>query len=78
MVERAALVAEVTQALRRSRAAVLAGPRQAGKTTLARGFLGSDSPRYFELENPLDAQRLAEPMATLGPLEGLVVIDEVH
>jgi len=78
MFERAALLAEVAQALRRSRAVVLAGPRQAGKTTLARRFLGPDSPRYFDLENPLDAQRLAEPMATLGPLDGLVVIDEVQ
>jgi hypothetical protein len=78
MIVRPALEHAVARALGRSRAVVLAGPRQAGKTTLARRFLAPDSPRYFDLENPLDAGRLAEPMATLAPLSGLVVIDEVQ
>ena len=78
MIDRPALHARIDRALGRSRAAVLAGPRQAGKTTLARQFLPPDSPRFFDLENPLDARRLAEPMSTLAPLQGLVVIDEVQ
>jgi len=78
MLRRAGLEHDVAVALGRSRAVVLAGPRQAGKTTLARRFLDTDSPRYFDIENPLDARRLAEPMATLAPLQGLVVIDEVQ
>ncbi len=78
MLLRAGLVHAVQTALARARAVVLAGPRQSGKTTLARAFLGPASPRYFDLENPLDAGRLAEPMATLAPLHGLVVIDEVQ
>ena len=78
MQHRAALEAAVRTALGRSRAVVLAGPRQSGKTTLARLFVDPGSPRYFDLENPLDAGRLAEPMATLAPLQGLVVIDEVQ
>ncbi|MEO8627770.1 MAG: ATP-binding protein [Betaproteobacteria bacterium] len=65
-------------ALRRSPAVALLGPRQVGKTTLARQFLQVDSPNYFDLENPLDLARLAEPMATLAPLRGLIVIDEVQ
>lgn len=78
MVPRPALHADLARALARSRAVVLAGPRQSGKTTLARQVLAPDSPNYFDLENPLDAARLAEPMATLGPLQGLIVIDEVQ
>jgi uncharacterized protein len=78
MLRRAALERSVRTALARARAVVLAGPRQSGKTTLARAFLKPGSPRYFDLENPLDAGRLAEPMATLAPLQGLVVIDEVQ
>lgn len=78
MLPRPGLQADLARALGRSRAVVLAGPRQAGKTTLARSVLASDSPNYFDLENPLDAARLAEPMATLSPLRGLVVIDEVQ
>lgn len=57
---------------------VLAGPRQAGKTTLARRFLGPGSPNYFDLENPPDVLRLAQPLDTLSRLQGLVVIDEVQ
>jgi hypothetical protein len=56
----------------------LLGPRQVGKTTLARQFLKPDSPNYFDLESAADLQRLAEPMAALSPLRGLVVIDEVQ
>lgn len=78
MLTRPALQADLARALGRSRAVVLAGPRQSGKTTLARSLLAPDHANYFDLENPLDAARLDEPMATLGPLQGLVVIDEVQ
>ena len=56
----------------------LIGPRQCGKTTLARQFVAADSPNYFDLEDPLSLARLDEPMTALGPLSGLVVIDEVQ
>jgi len=78
VITRANLEHSVARALARSRAVVLSGPRQAGKTTLARRFLDPASPRYFDLENPLDAARLDQPMSTLAPLQGLVVIDEVQ
>lgn len=78
MLARPALEASIRRALARSRAVVLVGPRQSGKTTLARRFLPADSPRYFDLENPLDVARLDEPHATLSRLGGLVVIDEVQ
>ena len=58
MIERRALHHRIDAALRRSRIVVLVGPRQCGKTTLARGFLAPDSARYFDLENPLAAARL--------------------
>ena len=78
MLARHLLEQSVSTALGRSRAVVLAGPRQSGKSTLARKFLSRDSPRYFDLENPLHEQRLAQPLDTLSRLEGLVVIDEVQ
>lgn len=78
MIERRALHHRIDAVLRRSRIVVLVGPRQCGKTTLARGFLAPDSARYFDLENPLAAARLVEPMAALEPLTGLVVIDEIQ
>jgi uncharacterized protein len=78
MLLRTALEASVRQALARAPAVVLIGPRQSGKTTLARRFLDTSSPRYFDLENPLDVARLDEPHSTLSHLDGLVVIDEVQ
>src|SRR6478609_685938 len=78
MLQRPALELAVRRALGRSRGVVLVGPRQAGKSTLGQRFLGRDSPNYFDLENPLHAQRLAEPAQVLGSLQGLVVIDEVQ
>ncbi|NOY85768.1 MAG: ATP-binding protein [Deltaproteobacteria bacterium] len=65
-------------ALSRSRVVVLTGPRQCGKTTLARELLPEDSVNYFDLEDPSNLARLDEPMTALRPLTGLVVIDEVQ
>ena len=57
----------------------LLGPRQVGKSTLAR-FIASEHPgaHYFDLENPVDAARLTSPLTALESLKGLVVIDEVQ
>jgi predicted AAA+ superfamily ATPase len=57
---------------------VLTGPRQCGKTTLARQILSEQSVNYFDLEDPADLERLVEPMTALRTLRGLVVIDEVQ
>ncbi len=78
MLPRKDLELAVKTALARSRAVVLTGPRQSGKTTLAQAILPRNSPNYFDLENPLDARRLEQPLDTLADLEGLVVIDEVQ
>lgn len=55
------------------------GPRQVGKTTLARAFAATQ-PRvtFFDLESPVDAARLTAPMTTLEALRGLVIIDEIQ
>ncbi|PKN38339.1 MAG: hypothetical protein CVU62_05665 [Deltaproteobacteria bacterium HGW-Deltaproteobacteria-2] len=56
------------------------GPRQCGKTTLARQF--SDQwPKdvtFFDLENPRDLRRLEEPLLALENLEGLIVLDKIQ
>jgi predicted AAA+ superfamily ATPase len=51
------------------------GPRQSGKTTLAREF---SAQHFFDLENPTDRAMLAEPKLVLEPLAGLIVIDEIQ
>jgi uncharacterized protein len=57
---------------------VLLGPRQCGKTTLARQLAAGSKSTYFDLENPIDLARLSEPMTALEHLRGLIVIDEVQ
>jgi uncharacterized protein len=78
MVERRALLHRVRQALRTSPVIVLFGPRQCGKTTLARQIATAESAEYFDLEDPVSQRRLSEPMLALRQLRGLVVIDEVQ
>jgi predicted AAA+ superfamily ATPase len=60
----------------------LLGPRQCGKTTLARAYgkqlEGEQEVHYFDLENPIDLERLTNPLLTLKPLSGLIVIDEIQ
>lgn len=65
-------------ALARNPITALIGPRQCGKTTLARQLAGREPHNYFDLEVPSDWERLRNPMTALQPLKGLVVIDEVQ
>ncbi len=78
MIDRDELLRTLTRAVDRSRVVALFGPRQSGKTTLARKLLSPDSINYFDLEDPTSLARLDEPMTALRPLQGLVVIDEVQ
>ena len=78
MLDRRNAIEAVEAALRRAPVVVLAGPRQCGKTTLARRFVDPGSVNYFDLESPPSLARLDEPMTALAPLGGVVVIDEVQ
>jgi len=71
-------IATIRRATRRSRVVALLGPRQCGKTTLARQLVPASSLNYFDLEDPRSLARLDEPDLALRPLKGLVVIDEVQ
>jgi predicted AAA+ superfamily ATPase len=66
--------------MKRHRVVGIIGARQVGKTTLARLLLknaGGPS-TYYDLEDPEDLSRLADPMIALKSLKGTVVIDEVQ
>jgi uncharacterized protein len=78
MIERKALHQSIQNALERSRVVVLIGPRQCGKTTIARQFVPPTSINYFDLEDPFSLVRLDQPVNALQDLSGLVVIDEVQ
>jgi predicted AAA+ superfamily ATPase len=72
------LASRITHALNRSRVVCLIGPRQSGKTTLARNIVPPDSTNYFDLEDPASLALLGEPMTALEELRGIVVIDEIQ
>jgi predicted AAA+ superfamily ATPase len=78
MISRQSYIELLQIAVRRNPVVALIGPRQSGKTTLARQFLASDSPLYFDLEDPVVASAFENPMSSLAALRGLVVIDEAQ
>jgi len=70
----------LTLLLREFPVVALLGPRQVGKSTLARQLVSArrGGTTWFDLENPVDQSRLADPGLELRPLRGLVVLDEIH
>ena len=78
MIKRIKYKKHIEEALGRSRAVALLGPRQCGKTTLARELVDKDSSNYFDLEDPISLTGLADPKTALASLKDIVVIDEVQ
>ncbi len=71
----------VTARLRATSSVVLLGPRQVGKTTLARAIADArgNAAVYLDLESSADQRRLSDPEKFLRAQAGkLVVIDEIH
>lgn len=78
MTPRKDIVRKIRRALGRSQVTALLGPRQCGKSTLARLIAGETKARYFDLESPADLRSLEQPLLALENLKGLVVIDEIQ
>jgi len=72
MILRKHYLAQVKKALARSPIVALIGPRQCGKTTLARQVIPARHPHYFDLEDPVVARLMENPMTALQGLRGLV------
>jgi predicted AAA+ superfamily ATPase len=79
-VQRAAYLQTIRARLRDYPIVSLVGPRQAGKTTLARMVSANttEAVHVFDLESPADLARLTNPELALRPLTGLVILDEVQ
>lgn len=78
MIERDAIMQRLRTALGRAPVTALLGPRQCGKTTMARLLTAREPATYLDLEAARDRLRLANPDLALTTLEGLVVIDEIQ
>jgi hypothetical protein len=78
------LTDDVVGAIRQTPVVALIGPRQSGKTTLARAIARSGAFRsderlnYFDLEDPSHVDRLATPRLALDSLRGLIIVDEIQ
>lgn len=71
-------LAELHEVLEHRRIAAILGPRQCGKTTLAREVVGPNATNYFDCERPSDRARLEAEPELLADLKGTVVIDEIQ
>ena len=61
--------------------ASILGPRQCGKTTLAKQYIRESKIKeykFYDLENPLDNQILRNPLFELENKKELIVIDEIQ
>lgn len=78
LIPRPAVTAQIARTLTIHPIAALLGPRQCGKTTIARMISEQQPSTYFDLENPVDVRRLSAPLTVLEALSGLVIIDEAQ
>ena len=78
MVQRTELLQQVEYSLKRNPVTGILGPRQSGKTTLAREIGRQENAAYFDLEDPNDQARLANPRLMLEALRGVVILDEIQ
>ena len=78
MIKRPAFSQALNRLLDNNPVVALLGPRQCGKTTLARHVASQRESDYFDLENPLDIARLSNPIFALQKARGLIVIDEIQ
>lgn len=78
MLRRPSYLHQLAVAVSRSPVTALLGPRQCGKTTIAREFAAERDAVFFDLESEPDLRRLSNPELALGGLQGLVVLDEIQ
>ena len=78
MIDRPGHLKQVESLLRQFPVVAILGPRQVGKTTLAREIMADrkGGATMFDLERAEDLELLSDAMLALEPARGLVVIDE--
>lgn len=82
MIHRQSYISQISQAFEVHPVVALLGPRQSGKTTLAREYLKSldkEKVFFFDLEDAVDLQALQTPLIAFGTRKNsLIVIDEIQ
>ncbi|OGS21001.1 MAG: hypothetical protein A3J83_06085 [Elusimicrobia bacterium RIFOXYA2_FULL_40_6] len=77
-IERPRLLNEIKQSLKKNPITALLGPRQCGKTTMARLIAKGMESVYLDLENPVDEAKLQNPQMFFDSTEGIIVLDEIQ
>lgn len=78
MLQRVSYLNRINDGLRRSSVVAILGPRQCGKTTLAKQIAKEQLSHIFDLESLEDNRRLTNSEMVLRKLEGLVILDEIQ
>lgn len=78
MIKREILQAQIADSIRKYPITALLGPRQCGKTTMAKAVSKKTENWYFDLENPLDEARLARPQMLFESAKGIIILDEIQ
>ena len=78
MIQREQYRQHIYKALSRSRITALLGPRQCGKTTLARLINEERGGDFLDMESPADLSKIQAPELYLGSRNGLIIIDEIQ
>jgi len=78
MIQRENYLSRLKTAIGRSPVTALLGPRQCGKTTLARQLVSHQVATFFDIGSVPDQRRLQNPELMLGSLTGLVILDEIQ
>ena len=77
-VERSELIEQTIRSIRHYPVTALIGPRQCGKTTLAREIFQDTGGNYFDLEDPETPLKREIAKLVLKDLKGMIVIDEIQ
>ena len=78
-INRPGFVKEIESSINNNPVTAIMGPRQCGKTTLARTITRSRESTIFDLEDPADYDLLSEtPKIILQQQKGLVILDEIQ
>ena len=78
MIYRKRYIKQIQYSLRRSRITAILGPRQCGKTTLAKEIALNIKSHFLDLESPTDRAKLQNPELYLKSIKGLIIIDEIQ
>jgi len=77
-IQRTRYINQLKYLVQNSPVTALLGPRQCGKTTLAKEFGKIHKSHYFDLESNADSAILQNPETVLSELNGLIILDEIQ